>query len=430
MNRENVITIISEPKNEDVILYNTTLVDLLDVNVFQEYRSTLNLYKLKKEKYLLLDKEVKQYQEMIDGIYLYRKDWKEEDYVEMLKKDKQQYSKLYSDIKKMENQIQVLEKKFETTNQQIEIQKVKDAKEIEEKKKNIDAENSLLANNISKMNLEIKELERDLKLVNEEIEEKNEEKEAILEMASMLNDNAYVCQYCGTTITHSSSKQRIGRTLQKNLDKNQNKIEILENKKNNIEKDLAYIRNELSKNKIELKNNIEFKKQDYNFYIKKSIPVLKLEAIRDNILTQLTELKTKYEKNPQVQQESFKILKDRMEKYELSLNNIRKINTQKEDFKSNLNTLKTLKEEILNLREKLNKYIKFINIYYKIYQQKIGDYFGSDFSFTFHKFEDYDLHEIFELKYKNISFTQLPKTLKKECEDIYYEKIKYFSKNY
>ena len=231
MNRENVITIISEPKNEDVIVYDTTLIDLLDVNVFQEYRSTLNLYKLKKDKYILLDKEVKQYQEMIDGIYLYRKDWKEEDYVEMLKKDKQQYSKLYSDIKKMENQIQVLEKKFETTNQQIEIQKVKDAKEIEEKKKNIDVENSSLANNISKMNLEIKELERDLKLVNEEIEEKNEEKEAILEMASMLNDNAYVCQYCGTTITHSSSKQRIGRTLQKNLDKNQNTLEILENKK-------------------------------------------------------------------------------------------------------------------------------------------------------------------------------------------------------
>ena len=113
---------------------------------------------------------------------------------------------------------------------------------------------------------------------------------------------------------------------------------------------------------MDLKNNIEFKKQDYNFYIKKSIPILKLEAIRDNILTQLTELKTKYEKNPQVQQESFKILKDRMEKYELSLENIRKINAQKDNFKGNLDTLKTLKEEILNLRGKLNKYINFINI--------------------------------------------------------------------
>ena len=65
MNRENVITIISEPKNEDVIVYDTTLIDLLDVNVFQEYRSTLNLYKLKKDKYILLDKEVKQYQEIV-----------------------------------------------------------------------------------------------------------------------------------------------------------------------------------------------------------------------------------------------------------------------------------------------------------------------------------------------------------------------------
>ena len=111
MERHDLLNIINKPRNEDVIVYDTELADLIDVDVFKEYYNDYAAFKLKKENFILISNEIKEYEKSMDNIYLYRKDWNEIDYIEMLKKDKQQYSTLYKDIQKIENQLQILEKK-------------------------------------------------------------------------------------------------------------------------------------------------------------------------------------------------------------------------------------------------------------------------------------------------------------------------------
>lgn len=427
MERHDLLNIINKPRNEDVIVYDTELADLIDVDVFKEYYNDYAAFKLKKENFILISNEIKEYEKSMDNIYLYRKDWNEIDYIEMLKKDKQQYSTLYKDIQKIENQLQILEKKYISTNEQIEIQRSKDIKEIEDKKKNIDEENEKLKQNINDIRLKTNDIEINLSKINKQIDENSKEKEDIIMMINSIDQDAYTCQYCGTKITHASSKKRIYNLLQKNLENNIKENKALENEKNKIEKDLAYFNNELNKYKSNLRNNIEFKKQDYNFYIKKSLTVLKLEAIRDNILKQKNELTKEYNSNSKTNTKQYQELKDRMEKYNLSLENLKKIKEGKEKFKEKYQKYNELKNECIALKSNLDKYVKFISIFYKIYQQKINDYFGQDFNFTFYRFNEYELEEIFEIKYKNIKYSELSFALRKEFDEIYLEKIRYFS---
>lgn len=427
MERHDLLNIINKPKNEDVIVYDTQLAELIDIDVFKEYYNDYAAFKVKKENFILISNEIKEYEKSMDNIYLYRKDWHEIDYIEMLKKDKQQYATLYKDIQKIENQLQILEKKYISINEQIDIQRSKDIKEIEDKRKNIDEENEKLKQNINNIRLKINDIEINLNKINKEIDENSKEREDIILMINSIDQDAYTCQYCGTKITHASSKKRIYNLLQKNLENNVKENKTLENNKNKTEKDLTYFNNELSKYKASLRNNIEFKKQDYNFYIKKSLAVLKLEAIRDNILKQKNELSKKLNSNSTINTKQYQELKDRMEKYNLSLDNLKKIKEGKEQFKEKYKKYNDLKNECIVLKNNLEKYKKFISIFYKIYQQKINDYFGQDFNFTFYRFNDYELEEIFEVKYKGIDYTQLGSALRKEFDDTYLEKIKYFS---
>ena len=112
MERKDIIKIILEPKNEDVIVYDLTLKSLLDINVIEEYKKILADYKIKRENYILMEQELEQHKTYINNIYLYNKKWSEKDYIEMLQKDKKTYSTYFNDIKKKENNIQILEKKY------------------------------------------------------------------------------------------------------------------------------------------------------------------------------------------------------------------------------------------------------------------------------------------------------------------------------
>lgn len=426
MDRYDIIKIIPKPSNQDVIVYDFSLKNLLDINVIENYNKDLAAYKIKKDNYILLDAEIKQYEDSLNKIYLYMKNWSEMDYIERLKEEKKYYSKIYSTIKKIENNIDILEKKYKSINEQIEIQKNKDKKEIENKKKNIDSEIENTKNKISKIKERISEYDLQYKRIEEHISDIKEEINLLEQMQENITTNhEYKCQYCGTIITHEGSKRRIYNLLQKSIDKNIKKISVLQNDFNKAEQSLAYYENELSSLKSILKNNIEFKKQDYNFYIKKSIKVLELEAIRDEILKNIVELKEQYHKNSDTSKKDFIETKDRISKYELSLENLKKIKENKENFKEKYQQLNKLKNELIELHNNLKEYKKFLEIYYKIYEQKINDYFGKDIKFKLFKFEGIELKEIFQVFYKDIEYTELPKKMKEDFDNIYIEKISY-----
>lgn len=425
MNREEILKIIPKPKNEDVIVYNTELINLIDVDVLKEYYNIFPIYKIKKENYILLKEEIEQYEKSINNIYLYDKSWNELDYLEMLKKEKKTYSTIFSDIKKIENNIQILEKKYKNINEKIEIQRNSDEKKIEDKRKNIDNEIKETKEKILKIENVLEGFKINLKYINEQIQNNLETKAELTEMKQDLEKENCKCIYCGTIIKNRS-KNKVSNIIEKKIIKNLSQYEDLQKNKLKIEKEKDYYENELSNLKTTLKNDVEFKKQDYNFYIKKSIGVLKLEAIRDDILNQMLKLKKDYETNPLISSKKYLETKELISKYELSLENLKKIKENKENFKEKYSKIKKLSEELKDLNSKLTLYKKFIEIYYKIYQQKVNDYFGKDFKFVFYKFNNLELIPILELKYKDIEYLELNSFLKKECDNIYVEKISSF----
>ena len=427
MERNDIIKIIPKPNNQDVIVYDINLKELIDVDVFKKYNSDLAAYKIKRENYILLDQEIKQYEESINKVYLYNKTWNEKDYIEILQKEKTNYSNLYNDIKKLENNINILEKKQKNINEQITIQRSKDVKEIEDKKKTIDDEIEKTRNKILNIKTKIIELNLEHDRLKMQISEVNDEIELLNIMQEELTNKEYKCEYCGTVITNENAKKKIATSLRKKAEKKSKISNSLLISLTKNEQSLAYYENELSNLKSTLKNDIEFKQQDYNFYIKKSLKILELEAVRDDVIKKIDEFKKQYENNPKTHKENFISIKDRISKYELSLENLQKIKKNKETFKEKYNMLNQLKDELLQLNNNLKLYKKFIEIYYKIYEQKASDYFGKDIKFKLFKFNNFDFQEIFEVYYKNIEYNQLNKKYKDEFDNIYLEKIAYFS---
>lgn len=425
MERKDIIKIIPEPKNEDVIVYDLTLKSLLDVNVIEEYKKTLAEYKIKRENYILMEQELEQHKISINNIYLYNNKWSEKDYIEMLQKDKKTYSTYFNDIKKIENNIQILEKKYKILNEQIEIQRNKELKEVETKRKNINNEIEETKKNITKLNTQKSSLKLEYDRYLKQIEELQEDIDLCLAMQQELDNKEYQCQYCGTIITNGNSKKRIFNMLDKKINKNNKFLNSYKTSLEKTEKDLSYTIKELKENKSILENDMEFKKQDYNFYIKKSVKILEMEATRDEIQKDILKYKDEYENNKIVKSQEYQSIKDRIDKYELSLQNLQKIKESKQTFAEEYKIINNLKPILLKQNEKLKFYKKFIEIYFKIYEQKANDYFGNNIKFKLFKFNSLDLEEIFEIYYNGIEYTQLHPKQREELDKICYEKISY-----
>jgi len=425
MERKDIIKIIPEPKNEDVIVYDLTLKSLLDVNVIEEYKKILADYKIKRENYILMEQELEQHKISINNIYLYNKKWSEKDYIEMLQKDKKTYSTYFNDIKKIENNIQILEKKYKILNEQIEIQRNKELKEVETKRKNINNEIEETKKNITKLNTQKNSVKLEHDRYSKQIEELQEDIDLCLAMQQELDNKEYQCQYCGTIITNGNSKKRIFNMLDKKINKNSKILNSYKTSLEKTEKELSYITKELKENKSILENDMEFKKQDYNFYIKKSVKILEMEATRDEIQKDILKYKDEYENNKIVKSEEYKSLKDRIDKYELSLQNLQKIKESKQTFAEEYKIINNLKPILLKQNEKIKFYKKFIEIYFKIYEQKANDYFGNNIKFKLFRFNSLDLEEIFEIYYNGIEYTQLHPKQREELDKICYEKISY-----
>ena len=111
MNREKLIKFMPKPDNKDVILYDINLKDLIDINVLEEYKKILPSFINKKNEYILLKEKIKEYEKIIDNVFLYKPSWTEEDYLQNLQNAKKTYSILYGPIKKIETNIQILQNK-------------------------------------------------------------------------------------------------------------------------------------------------------------------------------------------------------------------------------------------------------------------------------------------------------------------------------
>ena len=426
MNRKQLINFIPKPENKDVIIYDLSLSDLIDKDVFNEYSEILPVFLRKEEEYLMLESKIKEYQNSIDNVYLFKKDWTKEDYLQALHNNKKTYSTLYNDIKKIENNIEILQKKIKNMDDKIKIQIAKEQKERENKIKNIDE--NIMKNKDMLLNFKDKLSYHKLLLekIETQISENNEDFEMLAKMQQQLESGTCQCQFCGHIVKTCSEDSKLYSRLTKNFEKNKLQLEKLLTNKNSMETEIAYLENEISKIKIELNNDIEFKKQNHNFYLKKSIEILKLEALRDEMINNVSELEKKLKNNSETNSKKYLELKNTIEKYELSLNNLERIEVIKENFAVDFDRLKIITKELKELALILEQYKNIINIYYKIYEKKANEYFGPEFNFKLFKFDKYTLQEKFEIYYNGIEYNELSKKERDKIDKIFYEKISFY----
>lgn len=424
MTREDLINFIPKPTNQDVVVYDLSLKDIIEKDVLEEYQNLLPIYQSKIQEYKTCKANVEEYTQKINKTYLFKSNWSEEDYLFQLQNEKKTYATLYGPIKKIEGNITMLQKKVTIINDKIQMQNIKENKVIEDKKlkleknidKNLDKAVSL-KENIATLKIEEENLQR-------LIQDNQEEFNTIQQVVQEIQSGNCQCKYCGSILKNVSENSRFYKKTQKNLEENKIELEKLLEKKEKNNQKLEEYKKQYKEVMTELRNDTNFKKESTNAYHKKSIEILQLEGERDAMLNNISSLQKELEDNATTKKDNYLKVKEKITKYELSLENLQKIKELKKEMKEYTDKFAPLKAEILEMRAMLEKYKAFLSIYFKIYEQKAADFCGTDFKFKIFDFdEQYNLIEKFEIYYKTIRFENLTPTVQTMVNNLLQQKF-------
>ena len=424
MNREDLINFIPKPSNRDVIIYDTSLKDLIDIDVVEEYKTLLPVFNLCLQQYMGYKNNIEKYEKTLNSIYLFKHGWSEEDYLFHLQNEKKTYANLYGPIKKIESNITMLQKKIKMFDDKIQMQIARENKSIEERKKNIEKR---INENVDKL-ISLKERMSTLKFEKEKItdllKENQEEFSVLQKIVEQIETGTCKCDYCGSTLKNISPNSNFYKRTYKNIETNKAELaKILEKKAKNDEQ-ISSFSATIKEVKTELNNDINFKEEQFTFYRKKSPEVLKLEGQRDEMLNNIHNLQKELQSHSETKSKQFIEMKNKIEKYELSLENLQKIKNMKESLSINQKEYLKLKDDLVQMKEKMNKYKTFLTIFFKIYEQKASEFCGKDFQFKIFDFENnYTLVEKFEIYYKTIKYENLSSTSRKQVDKILQEKF-------
>ena len=415
MNRDDFIKVIPKPTNEDVILYDISLKDLIDVDVPYEYCKLLPVFKKEKKDFLKMQKDINNYKEIINQTFLYNPSWSKEKYLEELQDNMKTYSTLYGNIKRKEDEIKILQKKIEAINEKIIIQKNIEEKEDEERQQKIDNEIEDNKINFKKTNDILDTYKSSLKRIEEQIRNVREDLKILNLSERQLNLGIYKCFCCGKEIENDVSEY-ITNHIKNNIIKYKENLKTLLEEKEKIKSTIKYYKDELSKIKVELKNNLSFKRNYKRMYIKKSTEILKLEACRNTYFDEIEKVKQSLKDEPYINSKKFLELKNRIEKYNLSLENLRKIKNMKALIGQQMGIYNKKQDEIKKMENLIKKYLSFLNIYYKIYEQKASQFAGPDYKIKLFNIENYEIVKILNIKYKDVDYPMLKKRDKQEVD--------------
>lgn len=423
MDREHLINFIPRPSNREVIVYDTSLKDLIDVEVFAAYAELLPIFNLCSQQYLGYKNNIESYEKTLNNIYLFKSNWSQEDYLFHLQNEKKTYANLYGPIKKIESNITMLQKKIKMLDDKIQIQIARENKEIETKKKNLDKR---INENVDKL-ITYKQTMATLKIEREKIKELSKENQdefiILQQIIEDINNGNCKCKFCGSTLKNVSENSNFYKRTYKNLESNKNELEKILEKKQKNDEQISALEVKMKEVKTELNNDTNFKAEEFDSYRKKSTQVLKLEGERDAILNNVYQLQKELQSNSETKSKQFLDMKDRISKYELSLDNLQKIKKMKESLSKEKDEYLKLKEDLIEMKNKMDQYKAFITIFFKIYEQKAAEFCGKDFKFKIFDFENYSLVEKFEVYYKTIGYEYLAPSARKFVDKTLQEKF-------
>ena len=408
MNREDFVKFIPKPTNEDVILYDVSLKDLIDIDVPNEYNKLLPVFKQLKSDFVKLKEEIDIYTKTINQMFLFNPSWSEEKYLQELQDDMKTYSVLYGTIKRKEDEIKITQKKVEAINDKIIVQQSKEQKDNEIRNTNIS--NAIEENKINlKKNKDVVDVYKNsLRKIEEQIRTLKSDLKILNLSKQQLFRGTYTCFCCGKKIKEIEAG-KITNKIETNIQKNTEQLHYWLEEKEKIKNILEYYKEQILNIKVELQNNMNFKRNYKNMYIKKSVEILKLEATKNEYLEKITELNESLKSEPNINSKKFLELKNRIEKYKISLENLKRTKSMKGNLTIKVNKYKEKQIELKEMEKLIIKYLSFLNIYYKIYEQKASKYAGSDYKIKLFKIKNYDIIKILDITYKGIEYSQLSK---------------------
>lgn len=408
MNREDFIKIIPKPTNEDVILYDVSLKDLIDIDVPNEYLKLLPVFKEAKNNLKKLKEEIDTYTERTNQMFLVNPSWSEETYLQKLQDDMRTYSTLYGSIKRKEEEIKICQKKIDTINEKILVQKSKEEKDNEIRNENINNEIEENKTDVNKYKDTVEIYKKAYKKNEEQIKNLKSDLKILKLSLQQLFKGDYKCFCCGRKIKEVEAG-KITEKITINIQKKEQELINLSEEQNKMKNTLDYYKDQLSKNKTKLQNNLAFRRNFKKMYIKKSIEILKLEAQKNEVLNKIIELNEKFKDEPNINSKKFLELKNRIEKYKISLENLKKIKSIKGNTAIKINKYKEKQIQIEEMKKTITKYLSFLNIYYKIYEQKASQYAGPEYKIKLFEIKNLDIIEILNIIYKGKEYSQLSK---------------------
>lgn len=426
MNREDFIKIIPKPNNEDVIIYDLSLKDLIDVNVIEEYYKLLPIFKIAKAEIIKLKEEIDIYKDNIHQLFLFNPSWSEEKYLELLQDETKKYSMYYGNIKRKEDEIKILQKKIEVVNEKIVFQKSKEEKENEERNININKEIQENKININKYKDIIDVYKKSAKKIDEEIKNTKADLEVLKISKLQIFRGQYVCFCCGKKIKELEAGDITNKIIN-NIQKKETELQGLLEEKNKIKNTLNFYKDQLSKIKIELQNNSNFKRNFKKMYIKKSVEILKLEASKNEYLEKINQISQDLKNENAINSKKYLEIKNNIEKYKVSLENLRKIKNIKATVGTKISAYDRKQAKFDEIKNLLTRYLAFLKIYYKIYEQKASQYAGPKYKIKLFEIKNLDIIEILNITYNNIEYSQLSKKDKAKVDKNLLEK---FSSSY
>lgn len=427
MNREDFIKFIPKPNNKDVILYDISLQDLIDVDVLGEYDKLYSSFLIKKKRYLDLKAKLEEYQKMIDSIYLFMPSWNEADYLQNLQNYKKTYNTLYKEIKKIETNIAVLQKKILSINEKIQLQIAKESKQEREEKNNIDVDIDKTREKMTNYKTFLETYKIALNQIEEQLSLNQQNFDDLVAMEQKLKNGECQCELCGRTIKNTSEDSMIYKRLISQMEKNKKQLEKILKQKEKIEVNVEYYQTEAQKCKNKLDNILEFRKETKNFYQKKSVEILKLEASKNEAMNTIAKLEKQLKGKAELKSKEYLELKNKIDKCELSLDNLKRVKEIKENSLSEIEEFNSLKKELKTMIETLTHYLDFMKIYFKIIEQKANEFCGEEYKFSFYKIEEYEFIPFFNVKYMDINYADLDQKTRTEIDKFLMKKFSIYS---
>ena len=422
MNRSALLSIIPKITNQDVFVYDSSLLELSAMNVPREYSALIAKFTETKKDFLYKRELFKSYKDKINNSFLTEKNWTEDDYILALKNLEITYSKTFGEIKKIENNLKIAENNIEKINDKIRIQQKLDDKKVEDERNMYEQNLKKLKEEKTKIEFDIKVLENEIKYLEEELALYDEEFDSLYKTYKGIKDGTekFYCDICGSRIRKTSKYFKIlSKKVELNSKKSNKKKSFLSNKK----KELKILQDDLNKKTREISRLKEIKTNTNLIYSKKSIEILQLETAKRDFIKKRNFFKKELQDNKKANSKQYIELKNKIEDYKQSLQTLAELKEINKNIVPLNDELNLLFEECRSMKEQLVLYVKFLKIYYKICEKKINEYFGPSFKFVFAEFDGIYMTEVLKVFYNDIEYSKLDDKLQKECDEEYNKKI-------